>query len=321
VEGVRFLQRRAFAAQWAAKNPVLGDGEFGIEKDTGIIKVGDGVTSWTELEPAFESQFLPMLGTAADSAKLGGNDPSFYLPASAASSFLPVGGTAADSDKLDGNDSLYFAKASDLPVYRRIAIGRMLSANDTIGLSDEGTAISFSVAGSSSLTIPTNATTPFPIGGWVDVQTVSASGPVTLSPAAGVVVLNQLTGIPFKCVMPYYITRLVKVAADQWYVLGVQDTGWIAMPGINGYTVGSDGANWRLLNGMVNFQIHCSASTAVAGAVFYTFPVGARPSLSQWFAAQFSQAFKGELKVTTAGAVVFGVANTAFVASGTFPIR
>lgn len=87
MQGVRFLQRRATAAQWAAKNPVLGDGEFGIEKDTGIIKVGDGETSWTELEPAFESQFLPILGTAADSAKFGGQAPSYYRTVAAASAY------------------------------------------------------------------------------------------------------------------------------------------------------------------------------------------------------------------------------------------
>lgn len=79
MQGVRFLQRRDTAAHWAAKNPVLGDGEFGIEKDTGVIKVGDGVTSWTELEAAFESRFLPILGKAVDSFKLDGLPPSAYL--------------------------------------------------------------------------------------------------------------------------------------------------------------------------------------------------------------------------------------------------
>lgn len=56
--GVRMMQRRGTAAQWEAVNPVLGDGEIGVEKDTGIIKVGDGVAAWMDLEIAFRSQDL-----------------------------------------------------------------------------------------------------------------------------------------------------------------------------------------------------------------------------------------------------------------------
>lgn len=50
----RMMQRRGTAAQWAAANPILGDGEIGIEKDTFVIKVGDGVTAWADLEMVFE---------------------------------------------------------------------------------------------------------------------------------------------------------------------------------------------------------------------------------------------------------------------------
>lgn len=50
----RMMQRRGTAAQWAAANPILGDGEIGIEKDTFVIKVGDGVHAWADLEMVFE---------------------------------------------------------------------------------------------------------------------------------------------------------------------------------------------------------------------------------------------------------------------------
>lgn len=42
--------RRGTAAQWTAANPVLGDGEFGHESDTGKHKVGDGTSAWSVLE-------------------------------------------------------------------------------------------------------------------------------------------------------------------------------------------------------------------------------------------------------------------------------
>ena len=41
---------RGTAAQWAALNPVLKPGELGFEKDTKIIKLGDGVTAWNDLD-------------------------------------------------------------------------------------------------------------------------------------------------------------------------------------------------------------------------------------------------------------------------------
>ena len=33
----------------AANNPVLADGEIGVETDTDKIKIGDGVTAWNSL--------------------------------------------------------------------------------------------------------------------------------------------------------------------------------------------------------------------------------------------------------------------------------
>lgn len=41
--------RRGTAAQWTAKNPVLAQGEPGLETDTGLRKTGDGSTAWVSL--------------------------------------------------------------------------------------------------------------------------------------------------------------------------------------------------------------------------------------------------------------------------------
>lgn len=45
----KLQQRRATSAEWAAANPILADGEIGFERDTKIIKMGDGVTRWNAL--------------------------------------------------------------------------------------------------------------------------------------------------------------------------------------------------------------------------------------------------------------------------------
>lgn len=45
----RFRMRRGLAATWASLNDVLLDGEIGLERDTGKIKIGNGSTPWNSL--------------------------------------------------------------------------------------------------------------------------------------------------------------------------------------------------------------------------------------------------------------------------------
>jgi hypothetical protein len=47
---VRIQLRNDTAANWTDADPVLGVGELGLETDTVQFKIGDGVSSWTELE-------------------------------------------------------------------------------------------------------------------------------------------------------------------------------------------------------------------------------------------------------------------------------
>lgn len=42
--------RRDTAANWTSNNPVLAIGEFGVELDTNMVKIGDGTTAWAALE-------------------------------------------------------------------------------------------------------------------------------------------------------------------------------------------------------------------------------------------------------------------------------
>lgn len=46
----KILIRRDTAANWTSTNPILADGEQGYEKDTGKIKIGNGVKPWNELQ-------------------------------------------------------------------------------------------------------------------------------------------------------------------------------------------------------------------------------------------------------------------------------
>jgi hypothetical protein len=46
---VQIQLRNDTAAAWAAANPVLAQGEMGLESNTSLFKIGDGVTAWGTL--------------------------------------------------------------------------------------------------------------------------------------------------------------------------------------------------------------------------------------------------------------------------------
>jgi len=37
------------AADWTTRNPILAQGEYGLEVDTGWLKIGDGILDWIHL--------------------------------------------------------------------------------------------------------------------------------------------------------------------------------------------------------------------------------------------------------------------------------
>jgi len=41
--------RHDTASNWITRNPVLAQGEYGLEADTFLIKIGDGVRDWEHL--------------------------------------------------------------------------------------------------------------------------------------------------------------------------------------------------------------------------------------------------------------------------------
>lgn len=63
--------RHGIASLWTSTNPILSQGEPGVETDTGQFKIGDGVTAWTSLayqSTAGASQTMPFrsLGDGSD---------------------------------------------------------------------------------------------------------------------------------------------------------------------------------------------------------------------------------------------------------------
>lgn len=48
--GVRIQVRRGTEAEWAAADPVLASGEWGLDRTNNIVKIGDGSTVWSLLD-------------------------------------------------------------------------------------------------------------------------------------------------------------------------------------------------------------------------------------------------------------------------------
>jgi hypothetical protein len=57
---IRFARDTAY--NWASVNPIMAEGEPGYEKDTGKLKIGNGLSRWNDLD------YL------AGSAPIGGSD-------------------------------------------------------------------------------------------------------------------------------------------------------------------------------------------------------------------------------------------------------
>lgn len=60
MEKIQF--RRDTAANWKKYNPILSEGELGIEMDTKLRKLGDGSTAWNELEYLAAENIVQELG-------------------------------------------------------------------------------------------------------------------------------------------------------------------------------------------------------------------------------------------------------------------
>ena len=58
---VRIRQKTDTAEGWLASNPILLYGELGIEIDTQLIKIGDGVTPWSGLPYVLADQIMDLV--------------------------------------------------------------------------------------------------------------------------------------------------------------------------------------------------------------------------------------------------------------------
>jgi len=239
--GTRMQQRRATAAEWDTSNYVLAAGEIGVTLDTGIIKIGDGVNGWTALEPAFDSQYLPILGKAADSELLDGVSADFFVKF-ADTDVLPTNNTFVKRTADGGIKGTDATEATELTSLQQVtsllasnkqeAIVRTVTADTTAALTDIGKMIFVDNASTTAqikVNIRKNATDAFPIGSWFDVCASNAAGGAKIIPLAadaGVVGLYGKINVMPGC----GVIRMLKIGTDQW--MGIEISSGIKKPRI-----------------------------------------------------------------------------------------
>ena len=165
----RIQLRRDGAQQWANVNPILAQGELGIEIDTSRIKIGDGVTAWNSLK--YERPLETESNTAntlvkrdadgnfeagAITASLVGNAATATRLANART--IALGGDMSGSGTFDGSSNLTITAELNYVValphydpldldatgtYTRITVdsrGRIIDADNPSTLQDFGIA-------------------------------------------------------------------------------------------------------------------------------------------------------------------------------------
>jgi hypothetical protein len=103
--------------------------------------------------------------------------------------------------------------------YNAIISVNTQAASYTLAASDQtkDTLVEMNVATANTLTIPTNATVPFPIGSQILIAQYGA-GQTTVTPAVGVTLRSN--GAKTKLTGQYSMASLIKRGADEWYLAG-----------------------------------------------------------------------------------------------------
>ncbi len=225
-DGTRMQQRRATEAVWTTADYVLAAGELGVTTDTGIIKVGNGTSPWSELDIAFGSEYLPILGTAANSDLLEGISSSGFVKvvdtdtaatADKVAKRLSDGrlkaATATAADDVTTKAQMDAADAASIVTAQQFGWARTVTSAATLALTDISKFVYVnhsSLTAQVVITIPTNASVAFPIGSVVHVVATGAGG-AKLTPAGGVTLNGGSNAFP-----NYGSVRLMKTGTDTW---------------------------------------------------------------------------------------------------------
>jgi hypothetical protein len=233
--------RRDTSLNWNTNDPILLDGEFGYETNTGRYKIGNGVDVWTDLIYSLVGITGPTGGTGAT----GSTGPTGSIGSTGATgSTGPTGSTGnqgptgSQGSTGDTGPTGSQGPIGDTgPTGSQGPIGNtgqngitgpsgldtsILSINSystgyTLQIGDKGNLVEIASSSNLSITVPTEGTVPFLNGtqillvrGGTGSLGVTGSAGVTLNSSQGYLNLNN----------QYSAATLIKKATDVWYLFG-----------------------------------------------------------------------------------------------------
>jgi hypothetical protein len=143
---IQIQLRRGDAADWTSSNPLLAEGELGIELDTLKIKIGNGIDNWNAL--AYVSGgggggVTSVTGTSPIVSS-GGTSPAISLASTYGDTLNPYGSKTANYVLASPNGSsgvptFRAVVASDIPTLNQNTTGTASNVTGTVAFANGGT--------------------------------------------------------------------------------------------------------------------------------------------------------------------------------------
>ena len=230
--------RRDTTLNWTTNDPILLDGEFGYETDTGRYKIGNGVDVWSDLIYSLVGITGPTGGTGATgitgpTGSQGIQGPTGETGPTGSTGITgntgPTGSTGSTgetgptgSQGIQGATGETGSTGSTGETGPSGADTSILSINSqstdyTLQLSDKGNLVEISSSSNSSVTVPLDSSVSFPIGSQILVVR-GGTGDLGLTGSAGVTLNSSQNYLNLN--YRYSAATLVKKGTDIWYVFG-----------------------------------------------------------------------------------------------------
>jgi hypothetical protein len=259
---IQFQFRRGTAAEWGATgaNPVLANGEMGIETDTKRFKVGDGTTAWTSLayggiqgNVGATGSTGPQGSTGAQGPTGGASGPRGSTGAQGASGVQGASGSTG----LTGATGIQGASgatgiqgASGVGATGSQGIQGASGSTGLTGASGIGATGSQGIQGASGATGTQGASGSTGLAGATGIQ--GASGSTGLTGASGSTGLTGATGIQGALTPWNVITGSTSVSSGQQIIANTTSGSFTltlpSSPSLGNIIAIQDGADWQANN-------------------------------------------------------------------------
>lgn len=145
--------RRGTAADWTSNNPVLSQGEFGLETDTKKIKIGDGTTAYTSLSylvPFNLNELLDVSNSNANSDDFiayDGVNNQWVFRSVQNTDILPLNLLSSGDSVKDSNNNSILSETNGVVTLDNVTLGNNIAGGGYLALNSNVYILSLSSDG------------------------------------------------------------------------------------------------------------------------------------------------------------------------------